>query len=481
MNNINSNTQTIEPLQTAKDQLSVRVINKDTPDLENLLENTSLMQGYLRFYFKMPKNPDDETLKITKFLSGYNEDSDSFDLLRLVRYTTGKGLQNGNIPFVAPGTNPNTPVQIPCLLKMIREQNHTFFLLEKNNSAIGMLIGKEDKPDNNSIAMTNLHGFSLLEFYAPGHEEKLVSEFNKWIQQQAILDIDYRSIIANEQILENKAALKSLTGISARKSDTMLHTAAWSKNLKAFKSLLEYIPIETQNERGGYTAFHWTFNEKYIDFFKELLALGANLNAHSPGYFNNTPLHSAIGNENFKSALVLITLAKEHGFTLDTLDEYNKTPLHLAAIIGAPEVVKSLIENGAKINERDNMGRTPLHYAALRGNIDIFNSLIAAGANHTIKDKANLLPLDLALPKNEAMLQSLLSQIDIDPNRADDSVGKITLPDTERRKHVSPGKDTVLSAALKGREIIAKKLTSLSSDKKWTEKVTPIENMKKSL
>ncbi|WCR53196.1 MAG: Actin-binding protein [Wolbachia endosymbiont of Ctenocephalides orientis wCori] len=51
-------------------------------------------------------------------------------------------------------------------------------------------------------------------------------------------------------------------------------------------------------------------------------------------------------------------------------DKYGRTPLHLAALRGHLDVVKSLIEKGADAKAEDKHGHTPIHLAAENGHLD---------------------------------------------------------------------------------------------------------------
>lgn len=57
-------------------------------------------------------------------------------------------------------------------------------------------------------------------------------------------------------------------------------------------------------------------------------------------------------------------------------DHTGRTPLHLATQCSSPEVVQCLIENGARIVARLVDGMTALHIAALRGNAEMVKSLL---------------------------------------------------------------------------------------------------------
>jgi ankyrin repeat protein len=75
------------------------------------------------------------------------------------------------------------------------------------------------------------------------------------------------------------------------------------------------------------------------------------------------------------------------------------TPVHLAAQVGNPEMLKQLLKRGTEelimgrpytkaeiVNEKDSGGRTALHYAAASGHIDATVVLINEGGELDCKD-----------------------------------------------------------------------------------------------
>ena len=51
------------------------------------------------------------------------------------------------------------------------------------------------------------------------------------------------------------------------------------------------------------------------------------------------------------------------GTQVDSPNDYNQTPLHIAIETGEEEITRLLIDKGANINAIDRWGRTPLHIA----------------------------------------------------------------------------------------------------------------------
>jgi len=59
----------------------------------------------------------------------------------------------------------------------------------------------------------------------------------------------------------------------------------------------------------------------------------------------------------------------------------------------------------------DEFGYTPLHLACDRGNIDIVRLLLTKGADHSLKDPDNLSPVELAKEAGQSEIEAMLSSI----------------------------------------------------------------------
>lgn len=70
---------------------------------------------------------------------------------------------------------------------------------------------------------------------------------------------------------------------------------------------------------------------------------------------------------------------------LNVRDNYNMTPLIVAADECRADIVKILIKSKANLNLKDKIGQTALHLAAGRNNLGIVKLLIDAKADMTIK------------------------------------------------------------------------------------------------
>lgn len=76
-------------------------------------------------------------------------------------------------------------------------------------------------------------------------------------------------------------------------------------------------------------------------------------------------LHLIISNSNItpQEKFQLVEYSIKEGAQVNSFDENNITPLHLASLHQLPQIIQFLIDNGANVNSKDSQSKTPLHYA----------------------------------------------------------------------------------------------------------------------
>ena len=103
---------------------------------------------------------------------------------------------------------------------------------------------------------------------------------------------------------------------------------------------------------------------------------------------NRTPLHAAVLTGNPAVARELIN----HGATVEAVDQFGCTALHLACEQGSLAVVKELLakpERRAVVNMQTRDGVSALHIAAQVGMRDIVMALVESGARADVRDKVS--------------------------------------------------------------------------------------------
>jgi ankyrin repeat protein len=68
------------------------------------------------------------------------------------------------------------------------------------------------------------------------------------------------------------------------------------------------------------------------------------------------------------------------------VDDFDRYPLHYAALVGESAAVRDLLRAGQNIDEFDDFGKTPLHYAATEGHLLVVQQLLEAGADVNAAD-----------------------------------------------------------------------------------------------
>jgi ankyrin repeat protein len=85
-------------------------------------------------------------------------------------------------------------------------------------------------------------------------------------------------------------------------------------------------------------------------------------------------------------------------------------PLHVAANLGDPDLVKLLVRYGAKVDARDNRGLTPLLWTAFAGRHDAAAALLSNGADINARGPDGRTTLELAKLSLDNKLIELLRE-----------------------------------------------------------------------
>lgn len=118
------------------------------------------------------------------------------------------------------------------------------------------------------------------------------------------------------------------------------------------------------------------------DVVPALLAAGADVNAAARD--GGTPLHAACSLKNEKVVNELLA----RGARL-CKDARGRTPVHIAAESGIPEIMRAVLDKVPDVNTLDERKRTPLHYASRAGNKAVFDMLMDRGAELSQDEDGN--------------------------------------------------------------------------------------------
>lgn len=156
----------------------------------------------------------------------------------------------------------------------------------------------------------------------------------------------------------------------------------------------------------GQTALHYAASRGQAGLLRQLVTLGANVNAIDlPG---NTPLHRAVESGDLEAAAILL----DRGADVNAKDFNSNSTLHLALTSrSAFETATFLLSRGAIPNLKNNAGDTPLHMVvSLNLSPDLARSLVNKGADINARNKkGNTALLDAVKDGNSSLITTLLA------------------------------------------------------------------------
>lgn len=166
-----------------------------------------------------------------------------------------------------------------------------------------------------------------------------------------------------KELLDTRANAQLIDATLAKYGDSPLHWAVDNKHLDIVKLLIEHGADVNVSDELGMTPVHLAASNGSAEIAKLLVDNGADIMARTTvdplsisaglSRYGDTPLHWAA---NYEVGLILI----DKGADVNAIGEDNKTPLHHAAQLGTPELVRLLLTKGSKASAKDRMGRTPM-------------------------------------------------------------------------------------------------------------------------
>lgn len=129
---------------------------------------------------------------------------------------------------------------------------------------------------------------------------------------------------------------------------------------------------------------------------------------NSPDQNQKTPLHLALESGHEAIARYLIG----QGADINLKDKDKNSPLHNASYLGNLEIMDLLLKKGsASLNEGNFRGQTPLHFACERGHPDVVIRLLDAGGDIEARDLQGRTPLMTTVTsKNMEVVNALLKK-----------------------------------------------------------------------
>jgi ankyrin repeat protein len=157
----------------------------------------------------------------------------------------------------------------------------------------------------------------------------------------------------------------------------------------------------TRNARGD-TPLHLAVSIEDADMIKALLRMGVSIHARNTR--NRTPFQIALGQS---SELVSILLTRDR---INGPDDFGNSALHIALQEKAPAaIVKIIIDRGVRQNAVDSNGRTPLRLAAEMGAWDSARTLADSGSDPFSSAVDGKTPAEIALARGGEGIRALFS------------------------------------------------------------------------
>lgn len=124
-----------------------------------------------------------------------------------------------------------------------------------------------------------------------------------------------------------------------------------------------------------------------------------------------TALHLAANSGSGEICALLLTVAQVE---VDARSTTRRTPLHIAALCGFPDILDMLLQRGADINATDNDGYTALHLAASLGHLATVQRLLNYDPDFTLANRMEKTSYDLsATPEIRALFETCFEQRNI--------------------------------------------------------------------
>ncbi|KAL9110645.1 MAG: hypothetical protein Q9227_004822 [Pyrenula ochraceoflavens] len=219
---------------------------------------------------------------------------------------------------------------------------------------------------------------------------------------------------------ERECVIKALISKGASAQETALeqtysiiHKAVADNHADVARLLLEHGAGANTTSWNGDTPLHQCALSRDPDKMMEVL-FKHNADVTMVDMYGNTILHYLAANVYLRYIsdtmdFNFLDTAIAKGLSVDSRNLNGRTPLHIAAMLGNPAMVKKLLASSALVDAQDVFRRTPLHYAAnLRGESVIEDLLSARYID--MEDFAGASPLALSIIHNDGRaVQELLS------------------------------------------------------------------------
>jgi len=172
---------------------------------------------------------------------------------------------------------------------------------------------------------------------------------------------------------------------------TPLIAAVIEGNLTCVDYLFKRGASLTHQCEGGWNALHCAVQCGHDDIVNYLLRHGCFVNCKD--WDGDTALHWAVRESNFRIAQMLLD---QPGIAIDSCNDHQESPLHLAAALDETQIGLLLLSRGASPNQIDACGETPLHEACSVRNLKMMELLVHYGSFLDAQNGLGETPLHVA-------------------------------------------------------------------------------------
>jgi hypothetical protein len=224
--------------------------------------------------------------------------------------------------------------------------------------------------------------------------------YQDWITAQQVSK-EFNALVTDEFFLNDLA--QRIYTHNPKRAIRLLEGAIEHENIALTSAL-------TQGEPGlmdyAKKLFFDAANSGDLKTIETLHKAGIDLNSKDDA--ENTPLHLALYNRHPELTLWLI----DKGANINLADKWGRSPLMVVSALGDPELAELLIEKGAQVNAQDTDLQTPLIDAIKNRHLQIARLLIKQGAHPNVENNAGDTPLIDAVRSNNKEIVKLLIQSD---------------------------------------------------------------------
>lgn len=212
-----------------------------------------------------------------------------------------------------------------------------------------------------------------------------------------------------ETLIENNQLDEIVTLLSQK---PQLATQITSHQISPMLLACYYKKMEIANAIANFMPELSIFDACAIGKFEEVTLLifkyPGSINEYSADGFTPLGLACYFGHEEIARFLVL----KDADVNLPSKNGFNVFPIHSAVANDNYNVAKMLLDAGAYPNVCQKSGVAPLHSAAQLGNIEMIILLLEHGAEVALRMEGGKLPADLAAEKGFTEIAEILRDDD---------------------------------------------------------------------